>query len=92
MGSCFLSDGNEKENIAKIKSFLCVMDSLSNDELDGKAFLTPSRIIEIAKGSGKSLQTVRELIELHKKVSEQLEEFGGRNLGKENEIVSKERP
>jgi len=36
MGNSLLSKGNEKESIARIKRFLCIMDSMNSDELDGK--------------------------------------------------------
>ena len=88
MGTSLLSKGNEKESIARIKRFLCVMDSMSNDELDGKSVLNPSRINRIARGSGNSPQTVSDLIEEHKKLSKVVEKFGGMNFGKGNDMVN----
>ena len=46
--------GREKEGTARIKRFLCMMDSMTEEELDStedKPF-NDTRIVRIAKGSG----------------------------------------
>ena len=59
--------GREKESTARIKRFLCMMDSMTNDELDSKEPLTDWRIIRIARGSGTRPEEVAFLIEEYKK-------------------------
>ncbi len=52
--------GREKEGTARIKRFLCMMDSMTEQELDSteeKPF-SDSRIIRIARGSGTMPQEV----------------------------------
>ena len=47
--------GREKEGTARIKRFLCMMDSMTEVELSATAetpFTEPSRIFRIARGSG----------------------------------------
>ena len=52
-----------KENMKKFK---VIMSSMTSDELDGKIKLGSSRIQRIARGSGKSITEVKELINQHK--------------------------
>lgn len=57
--------GREKEGTARIKRFMCMMDSMTNEELDStdeKLIFTDARIIRIAKGSGTHPQEVVLLI------------------------------
>ncbi len=49
-----------------MKKFKVIMSSMTNDELDGKTKLGSSRIQRIAKGSGRSIAEVKELIAQHK--------------------------
>ena len=46
--------GREKEGTARIKRFLCMMDSMTEEELDSPQEnpFSDSRIFRIAKGSG----------------------------------------
>lgn len=59
--------GQEKEASKKIKKYLYMMDSMTNDELDGKVKLTEDKIKRIAKGSGTLILEVKMLLEEHKK-------------------------
>ncbi len=43
-----LPKGKEKEGIARVKRFLCMMDSMTNDELDCVTPLTETRMKRIA--------------------------------------------
>lgn len=61
------SQGKKADDGTKrIKSFLVIMDSMTNDELDNPKILTPSRILRIARGSGHSLKNVNDLLAQHK--------------------------
>ena len=52
-----------KENMKKFK---VIMSSMTNDELDGKIKVGSTRIQRIARGSGRSIAEVKELINQHK--------------------------
>ena len=51
-GSNLITKGKEKESAEKIKRYLYMLDSMTNDELDSKKPLVPSRIERIGRGSG----------------------------------------
>jgi len=60
---------------SKLKNFINIMDSMTNEELDSPTplkLLTPTRIERIARGSGRSEIEVRLLLEYHK----MMENFG----------------
>jgi signal recognition particle subunit SRP54 len=58
IGGDVLSKGGEKESINRIKRFLCMLDSLNEDELSNKSVLTPARIQRVARGSGTHIMEV----------------------------------
>ena len=62
-----LPKGKEKEASAKIKKFLCMMDSMTDEELDGKKKLDDSRMKRICRGSGGSMFELKLFIEEFKK-------------------------
>lgn len=47
---------------AKIKSYMTIMDSMNDEELDTPKVLNTSRLNRVARGSGKSLKEVNELL------------------------------
>ncbi len=51
-GSNVISKGNEKASAEKIKRYLFMVDSMTNDELETRKPLNPSRIERLARGSG----------------------------------------
>ena len=55
-----------KENM---KRFKVIMSSMTDGELDGKVKLSSSRIQRIARGSGRSIEEVKELVNQHKTVT-----------------------
>ncbi|MHA1707635.1 MAG: signal recognition particle receptor subunit alpha [Candidatus Heimdallarchaeaceae archaeon] len=55
-----------KENMKKFK---VIMTSMTDEELDGKVKLSSSRIHRVAKGSGRSVNEVKELINQHKMIT-----------------------
>ena len=54
------------ELVENMKKFKVIMSSMTNDELDGKIKLGSTRIQRIARGSGRSIAEVKELINQHK--------------------------
>uniref|UniRef100_A0A7S1XFD6 Signal recognition particle 54 kDa protein n=1 Tax=Compsopogon caeruleus TaxID=31354 RepID=A0A7S1XFD6_9RHOD len=69
--------GGEREGKAKIQKFLTMMDSMTDKELDdAKAQFSESRMYRIARGSGRSLQDVNELIHEHKRFAKLVGKLG----------------
>ncbi|KAL6647564.1 hypothetical protein ACP70R_015001 [Stipagrostis hirtigluma subsp. patula] len=63
--------GKEKEGQAKIKRYMTMMDSMTDEELDSTntKLLNESRITRIARGSGRHLRDVRDMLEEHKRIA-----------------------
>ena len=59
--------GKEKEGTARVKRFLCMLDSMTNDELDCIKPLNETRMNRIAQGSGTRPEEVNVLVEEFKK-------------------------
>ncbi|KAI3958149.1 hypothetical protein MKW98_020791 [Papaver atlanticum] len=57
-------------NAAKIKRYMTIMDSMTNEELDSKDpnnLIKESRIMRIARGSGRSMQDVKDMFDDYKR-------------------------
>ncbi|KAJ1557895.1 Signal recognition particle, partial [Cladochytrium tenue] len=70
----------EKEGGGRIKKFLCMMDSMTEQELDsdGKIFdKQPTRVVRVAKGSGTTVREVEEMLEQCKRFAEMVKTMGG---------------
>lgn len=87
-GNALQSMGNEKDDVGKVKRSLCMLDSLTQDELDGKVAVSGSRITRIARGSGASIQDVEILLEEYKRMKMMVEKISKTNLGKGNETLN----
>jgi len=69
------------EGNQKIKMMINILDSMTDDELDSnKPLKEPSRINRIARGSGRSIREVSELVEQHKQFARMVDKM--KNLGK----------
>eukprot|EP01015_Nassula_variabilis_P007289 TRINITY_DN1554_c0_g1_i15.p2 TRINITY_DN1554_c0_g1~~TRINITY_DN1554_c0_g1_i15.p2 ORF type:complete len:169 (-),score=53.95 TRINITY_DN1554_c0_g1_i15:102-608(-) len=86
VGTNLLNKANEKEGINRVKKFLCILDSMTAEELDSMKPLADTRIVRIAKGSGAQVNQVRELIEEHKRLKKLIEGIGKTKLGKGNDL------
>ena len=84
--SDLMPEGGEKETSIKIKKFLCIMDSMTNAELDNKVKIDENRMKRIAKGSGNNLLEVKILLEEYKKFSKIMGRMGGISSGKGGEL------
>jgi len=62
---------------AKVKSYMTIMDSMTDEELDFPKVLNESRINRVSKGSGRSVKEVKELLTQFK----QFEKVVGRMKG-----------
>ncbi|MFB6082728.1 MAG: signal recognition particle protein Srp54 [Halorientalis sp.] len=61
----------------RMRSFEVIMDSMTDEELENPRSIGQSQIKRIAKGSGKSEDRVRELLEQHKMMAKTLNQFQG---------------
>ncbi|KAL2462795.1 Signal recognition particle 54 kDa protein 3 [Forsythia ovata] len=66
--------GNEKETQAKRQRYMTMMDSMTNEELDScdPKIMNESRIMRIARGSGRHLREVMEMLEEYKRIAKML--------------------
>ncbi|SBT43047.1 signal recognition particle subunit SRP54, putative (SRP54) [Plasmodium ovale wallikeri] len=83
-GNNIISKGTEKEGINKIKKFMVIMDSMTNEELDCIKPLNDSRCLRICKGSGTRLQDIRELLEQFKFLQKMVSKMGKLGLRENN--------
>jgi signal recognition particle subunit SRP54 len=68
--------GKEKEGQKRLKSFCCMMDSMTDEELDTNKGLEPSRIPRIARGSGTTIKEVEQLMVEHKRFAKMIGKMG----------------
>ncbi|KAI3878338.1 hypothetical protein MKX03_021798 [Papaver bracteatum] len=61
--------GDEKESWLKIKRYMTMMDSMTNEELDSTdpKFMNESRVMRVARGSGCQIRDVMEMLEEYKR-------------------------
>jgi signal recognition particle subunit SRP54 len=91
LSSNLIPKGKEKESTDRIKRFLYMMDSMTNDELDGQKPLSKSRIIRIARGSGTQPPEVNFLVEEHKKFKGMVEKMGKMKLNSKTDMANMQR-
>ncbi|KAL0089334.1 SRP54-type protein [Phycomyces blakesleeanus] len=73
--------GSEEEGGKRIKRMMCIMDSMTDQELDGdsKVFEKDhSRVIRVARGSGTSVHEVEEILSQYKRFAEMVKTMGGK--------------
>ena len=81
-----LPQGSERAGQAKIKRMLCLMDSMSDTELDTcnmKILTDKKRMIRIARGAGKTPQAYIELLEEFKRLAKMMKGMKGMKMPKE---------
>jgi len=61
-----LKNGGGDVGQAKIKSFMVMMDSMTDEELDNPKVLSGTRLVRVARGSGTSVREVNELLMQYK--------------------------
>jgi signal recognition particle subunit SRP54 len=65
----------------RLRDFEVIMDSMTETELEHPRAIGQSQIERIARGSGKNEETVRELLEQHKMMSQMMKQFQGMGEG-----------
>lgn len=88
-----LQQGFDKQGVVRIKRFMTIMDSMTDDELDCKKGATLdkwtacplhfSRVIRVARGSGTHPMAVEELLREHKRFEKMVGKMGKAGLMKE---------
>ncbi|TPX32609.1 hypothetical protein SmJEL517_g04326 [Synchytrium microbalum] len=71
---------SDKEGTAKLKHFMCMMDSMTDEELDSDAKCfreSPSRIYRVCKGSGTRIHEMEEMLAQFKNFAEMVKGMGG---------------
>lgn len=64
----------------KMKKFRIIMDSMTPEELDEPALINTSRMMRVAKGSGSTIEEVRDLIKYYKMMQKTLKGFRGNRM------------
>ena len=85
-GSNLMTKGKEKESAEKIKRYLYMLDSMTDEELEVKKTLDASRIERVARGSGTSVKDVNEMITNYKRMAKVVENMGKAGIGKMNDM------
>ncbi|KAF0925273.1 hypothetical protein E2562_015981 [Oryza meyeriana var. granulata] len=69
--------GHDKESQAKIKRYMTIMDSMTNAELDSTnpKLMSESRISRIARGSGRAVKDVMDMLEEYKRIAKAFSKF-----------------
>jgi signal recognition particle subunit SRP54 len=79
-GNDVMPKGQEKQSQAKIKRMMCMMDSMTDEELDTtslKLLQDPKRMERIGRGAGRSPMDVVELIEEYKRLAKMMGKMKG---------------
>eukprot|EP00400_MALV-I_sp_L67-5_P000021 gene22-396_t len=82
MNQLNLPPGAEREGMDRLKNFMTVMDSLTEDELDCKVKLeaSDSRVIRVARGAGTSPIEIYLLLQQHKQFEKMIGKMGKSGL------------
>lgn len=82
LSESMIPQGKGGEATAKIKKYLCMMDSMTDDELDKKKKIDEQRMKRIARGCGCIPQEVADMLEEYNKFSKMVEKMGKMTKGK----------
>ncbi|XP_025808958.1 signal recognition particle 54 kDa protein 2-like [Panicum hallii] len=82
----FIEKGKEKEGQAKIKRYMTIMDSMTQKELDNTnpKLMNESRINRIARGSGRLVKEVVDMLEEHKRIAKMWSKLPINNIRRPN--------
>ncbi len=84
-GNDVMPKGQEKESAAKVKRMMCLMDSMTDEELDStdlKMLQDPRRMERIGRGAGRGPGDVVELIEEYKRLAKMMGKMKGLKVPK----------
>ncbi|KAI3915204.1 hypothetical protein MKX01_035463 [Papaver californicum] len=80
--------GREKESQSKIKRYMTIMDSMTNEELDSTnpKIMNESRVMRVARGSGRQLRDVMDMLEEYKRLAKVWGKMKGLKIPKKGEM------
>jgi len=92
MSNLIKQTGANIDSNIKVKIYMTIMDSMTNDELDDSKVLNnkatrESRIARIARGSGRSTKEVNELLEQFKHFEKIMKKFPNLKIGKNGQVA-----
>jgi signal recognition particle subunit SRP54 len=82
LSEAMIPQGKSGEATAKIKKYLCMMDSMTDEELNKKKKIDESRARRIARGSGSLPEEVMMLLDEYGKFAKMVEKFKTVSKGK----------
>jgi signal recognition particle subunit SRP54 len=77
-----LKGTNGEAGSQKIMNYITIMDSMTDQEKDFPKILNQQRIIRIARGSGRPLREIQELLAQHKQFEKVVEKMKGMRPGR----------
>ena len=80
LGGAKLPEGALDDAGAKMKHFRIIMDSMTPEELEDPSLINTSRMMRVAKGSGTSVDDVRDLMKYYKMMQKTLKGFKGNRM------------
>lgn len=80
LGGAKLPEGALDDAGAKMKHFRIIMDSMTPEELEEPSLINTSRMMRVAKGSGTSVDEVRDLMKYYKMMQKTLKGFKGNRM------------
>ena len=89
LGQQIMGKGNEKENIERVKRQICILDSMSEAELEGVKPIPDERKRKIVRGSGTTLFELEAMVENFKQIKTLVERFGKMKIGDDTKILQR---
>uniref|UniRef100_A0A3Q7FTP9 Signal recognition particle 54 kDa protein n=1 Tax=Solanum lycopersicum TaxID=4081 RepID=A0A3Q7FTP9_SOLLC len=83
-----MPQGREKESQAKFKRYMTMMDSMTDEGNTNPKILTESRIMRIARGSGRLVHEVMEMLEEYKRLAKIFSKMKGLKIPKKGDMSS----
>ncbi|KAK2425459.1 signal recognition particle 54 kDa protein [Trifolium repens] len=80
--------GQEKESQAKVKRYMTIMDSMTNEELDSSnpKLMNESRMMRVARGSGRLVREVSDMMEEYKRLAKLWSKMKGLKIPKKGDM------
>ncbi|OVA02818.1 Signal recognition particle [Macleaya cordata] len=86
-----MANGRDKEGERKIKRYMTMMDSMTNEELDTtdpKKLINESRILRIARGSGCQVKDVMNMFEEYRRLAKMWSKMKGLKIPRKGGDIS----
>ncbi|EPS68116.1 hypothetical protein M569_06658, partial [Genlisea aurea] len=78
--------GHEEETQAKVKRYMTMSDSMTNEGNTNPKLMNESRVLRIARGSGRSVRDVVEMLEEHRRMGKMWSKMKGLKIPKKGEM------